>query len=202
MASELVVLQEKGLTPEEAKMVHDWETAGRPGIARIKSDFLSSIYNLGYSCQQIHQQFPEYALPAILWARAYHEWDARRTEYQRTLTGNTMGIAAEAHLEGIGFLAMVMKATHLKWKQDIVRWMAAPDREKPPEFLPTSMHQYMNAQKQLAEMITPPAKKGEAAASGPQVFINAPGATVSNVDPKQVANAMIDEMKKKAETKK
>jgi hypothetical protein len=184
-----------GLTEEEAKMVQSWIDRGRPGITKIKADFLSSIYNLGYSCQQIHKEFPEYELEAILWARVKFDWDKRRAEYQQTLAANTMASAAEAHLEGIQFLSMVMKVTHVKMKQEMMRYLAAPDREKPPEFLPTTLHQYMNAQSQLSEMITPPAAKKGDQPAGAQVFINAPGAQVSTATPEEVAKAMIEEMK-------
>lgn len=196
MANDLQTLQEKGLTVEEAEKVKNWIARGRPGLSRIKADFLSTIYNLGYSCLQIHQKFPEYELEAILWARVNFEWDKRRAEYQRDLKQTTLELATEAHAEGVQFLAMALKATHQKWRDEIVQWMAAPDREKAPEFLPKSMHQYMAIQAQLKELITPPASKGGQDA-GPQVFINAPGAQVSSVNPKDVAQAMIAEMKKK-----
>lgn len=198
MANEIALYTEKGLTTEEASLVQKWVESGRPGISRIKADFLSSIYNLGYSCQQIHAKFPEYQLEGILWARAHFEWDKRRVEYNKELKTSTLQHAGEAHLEGINLLATVLKVTNVRWRDEVVRYLAAPDREKPPEFLPTSLHQYMNAQTQLAELMAPPAQKnGQPAQAGAQVFINAPGANVSNVDPKDVAKAMIDEMKNK-----
>lgn len=195
MANELVTLQEKGLTTEEAALVQKWLESNKPGISRIKADFLSSVYNLGYTCLQIHQKFPEYSLESLLWARIHFEWDKRRTDYTKELATSTVLNAGEAHLEGINFLSVVLKTVQADWRNQIIKWMAAPDREKRPDFLPTSMHQFMAVQEQLADLIAPPDKKKGDTSNPTQVYINNTAGGQVQVNPGEVAKTMIEQMK-------
>lgn len=163
--SNLQLYQEKGLTEAESKLVDAWVTSGKPGIGRVKADFLSSIYNLGYTAQDIHKMFPEYGdLAAILFARFTFEWDRRRDEYSAHLRATIAPQAIDARLESVRFLTEVVRASHVKWREQIMRYLAAPDREKAPGFLADDIKEYKEIMLLLKELTTPdkiPGQKGD-----------------------------------------
>jgi hypothetical protein len=173
----------KGLTPEEAKLVANWIEAGRPGIANIRADFLFSIFNLGYTCQEIHKHFPEYALPAILWARAKFDWDARRAAAAGNSAKAIAMSAPNIGAEAIRHLLALVQATHVRNERELMAYLAAPDREKPPTFLPATLHQYSQLLQTLKELMTEGGKKGAADDSAnkpglPAIHIHATGGQV------------------------
>lgn len=152
MSNDLVVYKSKGLTEDEAKLVVSFNDRGRPGVSKLKADVFESLYVLGYSCQDMVSQFPEYDLAMLLWARVKYDWDAKRTDYRVNLAKQTAQAMSLSQSESVRFLYDLMTATHVKNRTEIMRYLAAPDREKPPEFLPTTLHQYTQIIKALSEL--------------------------------------------------
>jgi hypothetical protein len=194
MSNEVALYQEKGLTKDESDLVHSWVEKGRPGVHNIKADFLFSIYNLGYSCQDIHKNFPEYPLAGILWAKAKFDWDAKRASVAAKSSQMVAAAIPNVAADSLRQILALIQAANVKNEREVLAYLAAPDREKPPEMLPKTLHQYGDLLTLLKELTTAE-KVSKDAPAPPSVFINAPGATVSSVSPQDVAKAMVEQMK-------
>jgi hypothetical protein len=147
---------DRGLSTTEAAMVVDWCDRGRPGVARLNLPFVEQLYVVGYSVQEIHENFPEFPFEAVLWAKAQFKWDEKRDQKKRDLARQTLPGALDARLDGIRFVTEIINATHVKWRNQIIKYMANPEREAPPECLPKSLHQYGALQELLQTMMGPP----------------------------------------------
>lgn len=154
----LEVYKAGGLTDTEASLVRDWVEKGRPGISNVKADQLLSIYLLGYNCYEINKEFPEYPLPAILWCRAKFDWDKRREDYNLAIQDAIAKHAANVRADAIRFMGELISATHMKWRKDILKYLAAPDREKAPACLPGSLNEYGKLVSLLDEIMNPAGK--------------------------------------------
>lgn len=154
-SNDLEIYKEKGLTEKEAELVTNWLDRGRPGIGKLKAEQLLSIYVLGYSCDDLNKEFPEYELPMLLWARIQYAWDDAREKYRKGVTAQVVESAIAAKAESIRFITDVMSATHVAWRKDILKYLAAPDREEKPKCLPNSLHQYGALVQLLDDMMSP-----------------------------------------------
>jgi len=172
----LEIYTTKSLSSEEAKVVESFEERGRPGVVRLRVDFLQSVYNLGYSCQEINSQMPEYPLDALLWARWKYDWDKKRDDYQASVQNRVLPNATHARVDGLQFLSEIMGATHAMWRQQLLKYLAAPDREKAPEFLPKTLHQYSSLAALMKDLMTPDNKTaGAGSMAQPLVSVNISG---------------------------
>jgi len=132
----------KGLTEEESRQLVKYNESGRPGVAKLNVDALQALYNVGYSCQEINEQFPEYPMGAILLTRVQQDWDKKKVAYRKGLEAEIVGSVKNARVESVKMVADVIAATNIHWKQELMRYLANPTKEKAPEFLPKTMHQY------------------------------------------------------------
>lgn len=185
--TEVELYQSKGLTEAESSLVQKWVEKGRPGISNIKADHLLSIYLMGYTCYDINKEFPEYSLESILWAKAKFDWEQKKSDYQKSIAQSVVTQAATAKAESIRFISDILQATHIKWKKDIMRYLAAPDREKAPACLPNSMNEYGKLLNLLdstiaAEKEKLPAEAVQTGNNGALVNVN----ISSGTDPKNV----------------
>ena len=132
----------KGLTEEESASLVRYNNAGRPGVSKINVDALEALFNIGYTCQEIHAQFPEYPIGAILLARVQNSWDSKRDEYRKSLEREILNSVKNAKVEAVKMVSDLVAATNISWKQQLMRYLANPEKEKAPEFLPKTLHQY------------------------------------------------------------
>lgn len=162
------VYQEKGLSEKEAKVLAKYVEDGKPGLAKARSDSMKTIYTLGYSCEEIHEMFPEYPLGLILHARITHEWDKTRVDLSEKLSRIKENVIV-SKLESVQFLTEMLKAVHIKHRQEILRFLANPEREEAPKVLPNSLHGYQQILSLLDEVMgnnqKKDAKAGELSAS-------------------------------------
>lgn len=206
MSSDLEVYQAKGLTAEEAGLVQAWEIRGRPGVSRLKAEVFQKLYLMGYSCQEISSQFPEYELGLLLWARYKYNWDQDKAAYQATLANQAKAALQLSKAEQVRFLFDVMAATHLKYRQEILRYMAAPDREPAPDFLPKTLHGYAQLVALMQELmeVQPLPGTGQTNPTGSplvSVTVNQPSGEKPasiEVKPLDVKEALLERMGKKS----
>jgi hypothetical protein len=149
--------------------VSEWVTRGKPGLAKVKADQLSMLYLLGHTCQEIRANYPEIPLELILWAKCYYDWDAMREEHRLRLVSNVLNVATQVRVEGIKFISETMAATHANWKKKLARFIANPDEEDAPRFLPDTPHGYLTLINISNALMAPPgqdrpAKPGEVGA--------------------------------------
>lgn len=208
MSNEIAILEtqalvEKGLTETEAALVIDFKERGLPGVSQLRADHLKGLYRMGYSCQDIAAQFPEYKLDLLLYARVKFDWDKDRQEYLSALASHVQPQnAGVAMAEALRFMKDIQNATHVRYRQEIMRYMANPERETPPDFLPKTLHGYSNLVAAMQEIIAPKGK--ESANNGaPQINMNVTG-NVKIVEggktPKDVGQILIDRMNAKKKT--
>ena len=138
----LELYKSRGLSDHETKQLVKYNEAGRPGVAKIKVDALQALYNVGYTCQEIHEQFPEYPYGAILLCRVQQDWDGKKTSYRKQLESEMLSTVKNARLESVKMISDMIQATNVHWKRELMRYLANPDKEKAPDFLPKSMSQY------------------------------------------------------------
>ena len=148
-------LKEKGLNEDEIKTLSLWIDQGKPGLAQSRAEGFGDLYVMGYSCREIHKMFPQYPYESILFARAQYNWDELRQKYREQVQSDIAFKAASAKAESIKFLSELISATHVKWRKEILTYIANPDREKPPKCLPDSIHQYGSVVSLLQELIQP-----------------------------------------------
>ena len=169
-------LAQKGFEEDEIRTLTRWIDQGKPGLAKSKAERMGDIYLLGYSCQEINKWFPEYPLEVLLFARAQYNWDELRAKYRQQVQQNTLAAATATRLESIRFLSELISATHLKWRKDILAYIANPDGNKPPECLPSGIYQYGQAMGLLKDLVTPDggggSKGGDANPSGPTPLVS------------------------------
>ena len=158
--SPVQIYQDKGLTEKEAKVLAKYVEDGKPGLAKARSDSMRTIYTLGYSCEEIHEMFPEYPLGLILHARVNHEWDKTRLDLSEKLTKIKENVIV-SKLESVQFLTEMLKAVHVKHRQEILRFLANPEREDPPKVLPNSLHGYQQILSLLDEVMGNNQKKDQ-----------------------------------------
>ena len=191
-----VQLVEKGLTEEEAKILSKWIEDGKPGVSKYKAERLGEIYCLGYSCWEITRWFPEFPLEIVLWSRVYYKWDELRELYRTQVQKEIIQSALSARLDAIRFLSEVISASHVKWRKEILSYIADPDKqEKPPKILPDNIYNYSQIVNQLKDLLEPnQSKKGEELSTTPLVSVN-----ISNAESKKpdivVKNATTEEIK-------
>lgn len=197
MSNELATLQEKGLTAEEAEIVINWKARGKPGFARDRVDYMQSIYNLGYTCQDIVKILPNLELGAVLHARVLFEFDKRREDWMQQNQQNLLAHAMMTETDRVATESLLLRAANQKIRQELMEYLANPDKVDPPEYLPHNLKQYLDLATHFNETLTGgnKDKKDAAPVTQPAVFINAPNASVSTVDPKDVAKMMVDQMK-------
>jgi hypothetical protein len=150
----LTLYKSKGLTEDEAKQLAKYNESGRQGVSRLNVDALRTLYNVGYSCQEIHNNFPEYPLGAILLARVQQNWDEKREEHRKQLEMEILKTVKNARMESVKLVADLINATQVSWKQQLMTYLANPEKEKIPEFLPKTLHQFTalaNSLKDLTE---------------------------------------------------
>lgn len=166
--TDIQLYQEKGLSEREAKVLAQYVESGKPGLAKVRSDSMKTIYTLGYSCEEIHEMFPEYSLGLILHARVTHEWDRTRLDLGDRLNKIKENVIV-SKLESVQFLTEMLKAVHVRHRQEILRFLANPEREEAPKVLPNSLHGYQQILSLLDEVMGNNQKKdgkpGEAMAS-------------------------------------
>lgn len=170
--NQLDAYKAKGLTEDEAKQVQNWTDRGRPGATKLNPKMLESIYMAGYSCQEIHYQFPEVPLEAILWCRISHGWDQRLQLKRQELADKALPKAIDAQLDAVRFLSEIIQATHVKYRHQLLKYIANPEREAAPDVLPKSLSQYGSLVELLKTITTPPGQKDGAAPTSPLVSIN------------------------------
>lgn len=195
------VFTEKGLTEQESKDLLEWITKGKPGLSKYKAEKFGEIYLMGYDCKEIADMFPEYPYECILWARVNYEWDELRTRHKTEMQEKTLEAAMNARLESIRFLSDVLKATHTKWRKEILDFIVHPEREKAPTFLPKNIYNYGQLVAVLDQLMNPDKGKGadldpsQLAAALFSVTINNNGNTttaetkMATVRPKTVVDA-------------
>lgn len=199
-------LSEKGFDEEEILTLTKWLDEGKPGLSKFRAERMGDIFILGYSCKEINKWFPEYPIEVLLFARAHYEWDKLRSEYLMEVQKNTLEAALATRMESIKFLSELMSATHLKWRKQILDYIANPERTKPPECLPNGIYQYGQAMSLLKDLVTPPSQKGPAgkeigSGATPLVSIkiqngrDKPDVIIQNSTQEDIKKALIEEVK-------
>jgi hypothetical protein len=175
-------LVKKGLTEEEAKLLSNWIEDGKPGLAKYKAERLGEIYCLGYSCEDIKRWFPEYPIEVLLWAKISYNWDDTRAQYRKVVQQETLNAALSARMESIRFLADVITATHVKYRKEILNFIADPDKnEAPKKIIPDNIHSYGYLISMLKEITSPVQDKNLTDKSTPLVSV-----TVNNQDKPEI----------------
>lgn len=178
-----------GLTPEEAKVLSKWIAEGKPGLTKYKAERLGEVYCLGYSCQDIKRWFPEYPIEVLLWARVTYGWDEIKAQYRSVVQQETLNAAITARMESIRFLSDVITATHLKYRKELLNFIADPEKnECPKKIIPESMHTYGFMLNILKEITAPAQDKNMTDKSMPLVSV-----TVNSQDKADIVLKRIEE---------
>jgi hypothetical protein len=187
----------RGLSTEEAAIVVQWNLNGRPHATRADLPLVRELFLNGYSAVQINEKFSEIPVPAILYLRCKHKWDEVRDQRKRDLVANALPNAGTIQLDAVRFLTEVINGTHVKYREQLMRYVADPKREKPPEVLPHSFSQYENLVTLLKDLLTPPGTKAAGSLPGtPLVAVNISQSTGDvTVTAKDAEDALIQEMK-------
>jgi hypothetical protein len=197
--TQIQIYQDKGLTEKESEILAKYVEDGKPGLAKARSDSMRTIYALGYTCEEIHEMFPEYPLGLILHARVTHEWDKTKIDLSQKLSKIKENVII-SKLESVQFLTEMLKAVHVKHRQDILRFLANPEREEAPKVLPNNLYGYQQILSLLDEVMgnnQNKDQKGAEMVSSPLVSV-----TINTEQPKTVEAKAVDAktiLKKKAE---
>lgn len=187
-----------GLSPDEAKILAKWVESGKPGVSSSKAAAFASMYALGLSCAEIADRFPQYPLALILYECVRGDWKGLRATAFARLASTVGNNAAHSSLDAINLLTQVLGATTHKWRADLMRYLANPENEKAPEFIPESMGQYSKLLELLKSLTAAPAKKDDPGAGGPLVSVTVgTGGEVRLIDPMAVKQALQAEAQKK-----
>jgi hypothetical protein len=196
-------LVKKGLTDDEAKVLAKWIEEGKPGLTKYKAEHLGEVYCLGYDCKDIQRWFPEYPLPVLLWARVTYNWDETRNLYRKVIQQETLNAAVAARMESIRFLTDALTATHIKYRKEILQYVADPDNREPPKkIIPDNIHSYGFMINLLKEMMAPSQDKNMTDKAMPLVTVNVSGSgdkseiNVSQASQDDIKKALMEHEKK------
>lgn len=193
----------KGLTKDEASTLSKWIEDGKPGLTKYKAERLGEIYCLGYSCQDIKKWFPEYPIEVLLWARIQFNWDDTRAQYKKIVQQETLNAAVAARMESIRFLADVISATHVKYRKEILQFIADPtNHEAPKKIIPDNIHSYGYLVSLLKEVTAPNQDKNIGDKSVPLVTVNVnqkdqADITVTHAEQNDIKQAIMADLNKK-----
>lgn len=202
-------LVQKGLTETEAAQLNKWIAEGKPGLHKHRAESLGAIFCLGYSCQEIQRWFPEYPIEILLHARVTYDWDGARSKYRAVVHNETLAAAVSVRMESLRFLADVVAATHLKWRRELLSFMANPDKSPVPSFLPDTTGKYGNLLTMMDGLMMPPgsSKSKDPSSTGdtatPLVSIHVgqkdgkPDINISQSKQEDVKKALMEEAAKK-----
>jgi hypothetical protein len=123
-----------------------------------------TLFNLGYSCEQIQNMVPEYSLGLILHARITYGWDEAKIIFQSQVNQDLVKTTNAVKADSIKFMNEMIMATHVKFRTEIARYLANPDKESPPKCLPASLSQYQGLIGTLRDATEP--KDGGSVAAG------------------------------------
>ena len=200
MSKELTELETRGLTKDEAKTLTKWIEDGKPGLSKYKAERLGEIYCLGYTCQDIKKWFPEYPIEVLLWARIQYNWDDTRAQYKKIVQQETLNAAVAARMESIRFLADVISATHVKYRKELLNFIADPQNcEAPKKIVPDNIHSYGYLISLLKEVTTPNQDKNMTDKGIPLVTVNVnnkdqPEVTISKADQNDIKDALMADL--------
>ena len=158
----IVLYQEKGLSEKEAKTLDEYIEAGKPGLSKIRADSMLTLFNLGYSCEDIQKMVPEYNLGSILHARFTYGWDEAKMLFQNQVNQELIKTTNAVKADSVKFMNELIMATHVKHRRDIARYLANPEKEDPPKCIPASLSQYQSVVTSLRDMTEPKDNKGAA----------------------------------------
>ena len=134
------------------------------------------MYALGFSCQEITAQFPAFPLPLILYSRVREKWDELRHQFEAKVAAKAAGGASIAKLDATSMLSQIVQATNVKWRKELMDYLADPEKNTPPDFLPDSIHQFkqvIELLQGLTEQSSPKSKiPGDASGTAPLVSVH------------------------------
>ena len=192
-AESLVAL---GFTDAEAKVLCDWVDQGKPGLAATKSASFASMYAVGFSCQDIASQFPAFPLALLLYSRVRDGWDLLRAQFEARVTLHAPQAAQIAKNDATQLLSEIVKATNVKWRTELMQYLADPENVDAPGFLPDSVAQYqkiIDILKGLTETAKP-----SLPAAGAMVNVNVgQGGSVKVVSSQDVEQALMADLQGK-----
>lgn len=210
MESSVPALIEKGLTEDEAKLLSKYLEEGKPGLAKSRAERMAEIYCLGYSCQEINRWFPEYPLEILLYARVHYGWDQIREKYLSSVQQEVLNSSLAVRMDTMKFLQELLTATHVKWRKELLDYIADPETKKAPDFIPKNLYGYGQIIETLNKVVrvAGPESKGGGLGESPLVSINVgqnqegkPDIVISNPTQEDVRAALLAEAKAKKRDK-
>lgn len=99
----------------------------QPDIAEETAEKLFALYLQGQSCEEIRRSMKGYGLGQIVAARVAYDWDARVVEYRAHLVVSVPAAAEQTHLESVDFMSNLLKATFMRYSENIRLYMATGD---------------------------------------------------------------------------
>ena len=144
-----------GLTEEEIKLgekyLRKYKTAGV--VNSPESMKLYEMYMVGCSFYEIHQQYPQYALPKIILTASLNGWTKDREKMMGSLKDRVQAKVVKSVIEQVDFLTSMLavsNAEHLKEMQDFIR---DPVKNKKPNLRIESIKEYKEIVETLQKLV-------------------------------------------------
>lgn len=108
------------------------EDGVRP-IAPSLADQMYSLFQAGYSAQEIADRNPPFELKDILYLRWKRQWDTRLLEHFSDLMKRVRQKNALVKMESVDYLLNYLSVTHKKYGEQMIRYLQTGREEDLPE---------------------------------------------------------------------
>ncbi len=155
-----------GLTEEEIKLAEKYlrknKTAG--AVPEIESMRLYELFMIGYSFNDIQQQYPQYSLPQVLLTAAMRGWCKDRERMMGSLRDRIQAKVVKSVIEQVDFLTSMLAVTNVEHMDSMRKYIMDPVKNPLPAIRVQNIKEYKDVADALSKLVagassSPGAKK-------------------------------------------
>jgi glutaredoxin len=144
-----------GLTEEEIKISERFlrknKTAG--AVADSESMKLYELFMLGYSFNDIQQQYPQYSVPQIILTAALRGWCKDREKMNGSLRDRIQAKVVKSIIEQVDFLTTMLSVTNVQHMDVMRKYILDPANNPIPAIIVQNIKEYKEVAETLHKLV-------------------------------------------------
>lgn len=162
-------LEAIGLSDDEAVLANKYLRTHSVSSAIQDAAGLYELYVLGYSFQEINQQYPKYQLGQIIMTAALGGWYTKKEQLRASVKDRVQAQVSKAVIEQVEFLTSLFTVATVDNVKEMKDYVSDPANNKRPRMAINSLKEYKEAVEMLAKVLqsvggsteTPTSKKSK-----------------------------------------